>query len=358
MNRKKPINLRLLYLYAGARQKQYEDYKKGDAPDMYLVGLNYMKDSGIDATFFENRLTEFLRKISFNIIQLPVLFRLRSCDVIFSGSGLLTLFIVKYILRIKNPKWVIYNTYLSNLLKRNKKGFKAWMIRKAIFSADAIISPSLAQHEFLKDAGLSDEKNYYVPYGVDYNFYNKKVSVPEEVSGRYIFAAGRDVGRDFKTLVEAVKDSPVKLHIATFPRNLTKVGELPPNVTTSFYVPAKIPALIQNSEFVVIPTIPEKKNAGSDCSGQYFLLGSMSCAKAVITSARATLADYFTADKHGLVVTPENVAELREAIMLLWDNPGKAKAVGDVAQQQVRDNFTMEIFSKKLAKIFHEVSAK
>ncbi|MFQ5436726.1 MAG: hypothetical protein ACE5FD_17855, partial [Anaerolineae bacterium] len=90
------MNLRLLYLFAGSRKKQYEEYKKGNAPDMYLVGLNHMADHSIDATFFENRLTEFLRKISFNLTQLPVLFRLKSCDVIFSGSGLLTLFIVKY----------------------------------------------------------------------------------------------------------------------------------------------------------------------------------------------------------------------------------------------------------------------
>jgi len=350
------MNLRLLYLYAGARRKQYEDYKKGDAPDIYLVGLNYMADHGIDATFLENRLTEFLRKISFNIIQLPVLFRLKSCDVIFSGSGFLTLFIVKYLLRFKKPKWVIYNTYLSNLLKRNSRGFKGWVIKKAIFSSDAIISPSMAQQDFLKNIGFPDEKNYYVPYGIDYNFYNKETAAPEEVSGRYIFAAGRDVGRDFKTLVEAVKDSPVKLHIATFPRNLKNIAELPPNVTVSHFVPAKIPALLQRAEFVVIPTIPEKKSAGSDCSGQYFLLGSMSCAKAIITSARATLADYFTVNKHGLVVTPENASELREVIMLLWNNPVKAKTLGEAGRQQIRDKFTMEIFSSKLAKIFHEVS--
>jgi len=84
----------------------------------------------------------------------------------------------------------------------------------------------------------------------------------------------------------------------------------------------------------------------------------MSCAKAVITSARATLADYFTADEHGLVVTPESAAELREAIMLLWNEPLKAKTLGEAGQRQISDKFTMEIFSQKLAKIFHEVAAR
>lgn len=348
----------MLYLYAGARRKQYEDYKKGDAPDIYLVGLNYMTNHDIEATFFENRLTEFIRKYSFNLIQLPALFVMRSYDVIFSGSGFLTLFIAKYLLRWKRPKWVIYNTYLSNLLKRNTRGLKAWVIRKAIFSADAIVCPSQAQQEFLRNIGFPEEKNFHVPFGIDYDFYNKKVALPEEVSGRYVFAAGRDVGRDFKTLVDAVKDTSVRLHIATFPRNLTRIEKMPSNVTVSHFVPAKIPALIQNSEFVVIPTIPEKKSAGSDCSGQYFLLGSMSCAKAVITSARDTLFDYFKGGEHGIIVMPESVSELREAVLSLWNNPERAKKMGNAAREHIRSGFTMEKFSEKLAKIFYKVAGR
>lgn len=351
------MNLRLLYLFAGSRRKQYEEYKKGDAPDIYLVGLNHMASNGIDATFFENRLTEFLRKISFNMVQLPVLFRLRSCDVIFSGSGLLTLFLVKYCLRLKKPKWVIYNTYLTNLLKRNPRGVKGWIIKKAVFSSDAIISPSLAQRDFLKSMGFPSEKNYYVPYGIDYNFYNKDVEAPE-ASGRFILSAGRDVGRDFKTLIKAVENLPVKLLIATFPRNLKDIGEIPSNVAVSFFDPAKMPGLLKKAEFVVIPTIPEVKMAGSDCSGQYFLLGAMSRAKAVIASERATLADYFTAGQHGIVVTPQNAAELREAIITLWNDPQKAKIMGEAGRQQIRNRFTMEIFSRELARIFREVAAR
>src|SRR3990167_7031792 len=213
------MNLRVLYLFAGQRRKLYEEYKKGKASDIHLIGFNHMANYGIEVTFLENRLTEFLRRISFNLTQLPVLFRLKSCDVIFSGSGILTLFLVKYILRFKKPKWVIYNTYLTNLLKRNRKGFKSWIIKRAIFSADAIISPSLAQQDFLRSIGFPVNKNYYVPYGIDYNFYDKDARV-SEISERYILSTGRDIGRDYKTLVEAVKSLPVKLLISTFPRNL------------------------------------------------------------------------------------------------------------------------------------------
>ena len=356
----KQMNLRLLYLFAGPRRKIYEDYKKGKVPGIDLVGLNLMSGYGIDATFLENRLTEFLRKISFNLIQLPVLFRLRSCDVIFAGSGILTLFIVKNILRLKKPKWTIYNTYLSNLLKRNAKGLKSWIIRKAIFSADAIISPSLAQHDFLRSIGLPTEKNYYLPYGIDYNFFNKQEAEKNAAkkTERYIFSSGRDVGRDYKTLIEAVRGLPVKLLIATLPRNLNGVEEWPSNVSVSQFDQAQMATLMKGSAFVAIPTIAEEKLVGSDCSGQYALLRSMSCGKAVITSARSTLAEYFTSGQNGLTVAPGDVVELRRAIMFLWNNPAKAKAMGEASREKVRNQFTTEIFSRKLAGIFHEIAER
>src|SRR3989338_5559657 len=351
------MNLRVLYLFAGSRRKLYEEYKKGRASDIHLVGLNRMVSYGIDATFLENRLTEFLRKVSFNLTQLPVLFRLYSYDVIFAGSGILTLFIVKYVLCLKKPKWVIYNTYLSNLLKRNKQGFKGWVIRKAVFSADAIVSPSFAQQDFLKEAGLPASKNYYVPYGIDHTFYDKDTR-ESEIRERYIFSSGRDVGRDYKTLIEAAKDLPVKLIIAALPRNLKNVGKLPPNVDVFYLKRTETQPLLKKAEFVVTMTIPEEKMAGSDCSGQYSLLESMSFAKAVITSTRATLIDYFMAGKHGLIVPPENVTELKEAIMSLWNDPSRAKTMGKAGRENVKTHFTMEIFARKLAEIFYEVAEK
>ena len=351
------MNLRVLYLFAGPRRKLYKEYKEGKASDIHLVGLNHMVDYGIEATFLENRLTEFLRRVSFNLTQLPVLFWLKSYDVIFSGAGIPTLFLVKYVLRLKKPKWIIYNTYLTNLSKRNERGFKGWIIKKAIFSADAIMSPSLAQQSFLRDIGLPAEKNYYVPYGIDYNFYDKDARV-SEISERFIFSTGRDVGRDYKTLIEAVRDLPVKLLISTFPRNLKDIGELPPNVSVSYLPRTAMPPLLKKAEFVIIPTIPEEKLAGSDCSGQYSLLESMSCSKAVITSARTTLVGYFTSGQHGLVVATESVEELKEAIMSLWNDPRRAKKMGEAGRHQVEDRFTMEIFSRKLSTIFHEIASR
>jgi hypothetical protein len=110
--------MKVLYLYAGSRKKLYEEFQKGDQPDTALVGLNHLSKFGVEASFYETKTTEFLRKISFNLTQLPVIFGIGKYDIVFSGSGLLTLFLVKFVLRMKKPRWFIYNTYLSNLIKR------------------------------------------------------------------------------------------------------------------------------------------------------------------------------------------------------------------------------------------------
>ncbi len=352
------MKLRVLYLYAGARRKIYEEYKSGKTPGIDLVGLNHMAENGIDATFLENRLTEFFRRISFNLTQLPVFLHLHKYDVIFAGSGIFTLFLMKYVLRLKRPKWVIYNTYLTNLLKRNKKELKAWVIRKAVFSADAIISPSWSQCEVLKNEGLPAEKNYDVPYGINYEFFNKAGAGSAESTERYILSSGRDIGRDYQTLIKAVDGLPVKLLVATLPRNLSDITEMPANVEVAHFNQEKMTALIKNAAFVAIPTIGEEHLVGSDCSGQYALLRSMTCGKAVITSERSTLKEYFTSGVHGLTVKPQNVEALREAIMTLWNDPEKANAMGKAAQEKIKKELTIEIFSAKIAQIFKEVAAR
>ena len=349
--------MKVLYLYAGPRKKVYDLWKKGLEPDTQLIGLNYMGENGIDARFLENRSTEFFRRISFNLTQLPGLFQFRRYDLVFSGAGLATLFLVKYVLRWKRPRWVMYNTYLSNVLQRNASALKGWFVRKAVFAADAIVSPSRAQAEYLRAAGLPERKNFYVPYGVDGNFYlSGAADRPERlIPERYIFSAGRDVGRDYKTLLAIADDLPAKVVIAAPPRSFKDISHMPKNVLINYFPASSMPNLYANAELSVIPTIAEEKLKGSDCSGQYVLLESMVSARAVVTSARTTLPDYFTSGEDGITVPPEDAAALKQAIVRLLLNPGEAQAFGKHAQAKALSLFATKRFAADLARVFCEV---
>lgn len=344
--------MRVLYLFAGSRKKTFEAVSKGLEPDTPLVGFYYLRALGIEARYLENWLTEFLRKISFNLTQLPVLWQARSFDWVFSGSGIFTLFLIKGFLKWKRPKWAIYNTYLSNLIKRNPSGLKGWVVRKAIASADAVICPSRAQANFLIQKGFDPKKIFSALYGIDTDFYQQNIH-PEThpISTRYIFSAGRDIGRDYSVLMEAVRGLDVKVVIGAMPRNFPGIENFPGNVTVRYFPQKQMPDLYYHSEFVVIPTIPEHKLAGSDCSGQYVLLEAMACGKAVITTERSTLPDYFEAGLDGLTVPPEDPQALKDAIKRLWSDPAQAKQMGEHARKKALSLFTTKRFAADLAKI-------
>lgn len=347
--------MRVLYLYAGTRKKSFEAWRRGLEPDTPLVGLNHMKQFGIEADFFENRFTEFFRRISFNLTQLPALFVMRAYDAAFSGAGLTTLFIAKYLLRWKRPKWFVYNTYLSNLLKRNKGGIKGWLIRKAIASADGVICPSTAQRNYLLQEGFDPKRIFYIPYGIDADFYIKNKEREERIMPEpYIMSAGRDVGRDYKTLIEAMKDIDTHLIIGALPRNFPGISTFPPHVVVNYFPPLSMPSLLHHAELVVIPTIPEEAMAGSDCSGQYVLLESMVSGKAVITTERSTLSDYFTSGEDGLTVPPYDAEALARAIKELRSDLQKTRAMGLRAQKKALARFTTKRFAEDFARILRE----
>lgn len=340
--------MKVLYLYAGTRRKLYEEFLKGEQPDTALVGLNHLSKFGIEAEFYETKFTEILRKISFNLTQLPVMFGIGNYDVVFSGSGLLTLFLVKFVLGRKKPKWFIYNTYLSNLIKRNRTGLKGWFIRKSISSADGIICPSEAQRTFLEEEGFDKSKLHFLPYGIDENFYSNIKSSSNE---KYIISAGRDVGRDYKVLIDALSGTEIPLTIGALPRNFPGIENFPSNIEVDYFKPKVLAGLMKSAQFVVIPTIPEDKMIGSDCSGQYVLLESMMLGKAIITTSRSTLSDYFKDGENGILVPPESPMALKEAILKLWQNPELAEKMGRTNAGLARKLFTTKRFAEDFAKL-------
>lgn len=344
--------MRVLYLYAGTRKKSYAAWQQGLEPDTPLVGLNHLAQFGIEADFFENSFTESFRRISFNLAQLPALFVVRSYDAVFSGAGLLTLFIVKRLLRWERPRWFIYNTYLSNLLRRNRRGLKARLMRKAIASADGIICPSTAQSDYLKQEGFDPSRIFTIPYGIDVDFYLRNAGRAEPpVPGRYVLSAGRDMGRDYGTLLRAIRDLPVRLVLGALPRNLPAGVPIPPNATVRYFPQVEMPSLFAHATFVVIPSFPEEELVGSDCSGQYVLLEAMASGKAVVITERSTRIDHFAHGEDGLTVPPKDPAALAQAVRTLWDDPERARRMGERAREKALARFTTKRFAEDFARI-------
>ncbi len=351
---------KVLYLFAGERKVLEAGWRAGKMPDTHLIGFNHLAEFGVEADFVENRFLNWVRKRNYNIPQIFLLPFLARYDVVFSGASLALPFIAKVVLRMRRPKFVWYNTFFTNAIKRNRtRRFRLWAIRKTIASLDAIVCPSTAQREFLIKEGFDARKIFFVPNGVDAEFIDKVSAARPEAAPPpppFILSVGKDMGRDYKTLFAAVADLPVQVRVAALPRNLKNAGPAPLNVKAEGFVPfGRLAELYEEARFVVISTKSENHLDASDCSGQYVLLDAMSAGKAVIASERATLADYVSNGKEGLIVPPENSSALRTAIKDLLDHPDKTDFLGKAGREKVVENFTTTRLARDLADIFKKV---
>ncbi|MBU1557760.1 glycosyltransferase family 4 protein [Patescibacteria group bacterium] len=351
--------LKVLYIFSKETKPLEEMWKAGEMPDTYLLGLNHLKDFDVDAEYIETDYINKWRKYNVNLSAFPLFFKIRKYDVVFSEGSLFFPFIYKFILRFKKPKFVWYNTFFTNIIKKNS-GFKRDLIVETIKSLDGIACPSKIQHDFLLEWGVKPEKLFLVSNGVDVDFIQKeqaKMDLEEENGGEdYILSVGTEGKRDYNTLIEAVKKLNLKVKIVAMPRKLKNenrvsshfvdfTGPVPFNKLLKYYKDAK---------FVVIPTKNEDTLDVSDCLGQYVLLDSIASGKPVIASKRMSLDDYVQDKKDVVLVDPENSEDLQSAIELLINSPELVKTLQknmDVKSMK----FTTENFARQLAVIFKKV---
>ncbi len=353
-------SLRVLYLFAGERKKMETDWQAGLMPDSHLIGFNHLKEFGIEAFYVENRFLNFIRRRNFNLTNLALLPFLKRYDVVFSGASLFLPFVARCVFHLKRPKFVWYNTFFTNTLKRNAgKKFRLRILRKTIASLDAVICPSTAQRNFLIKEGFDAAKIFFVPNGIDIEFMERQAAEGDlGTSGAepFILSVGKDMGRDYGTLVKAVTGLKTQVRIVALSRNMADVPNIPDNVTILGFVPfPRLVGLYRKALFVIIPTKSESHLDASDCSGQYVLLDAESLGKAVIASERETLADYFTNGKEGLTVPAENPEALRKAILQLLENRELIKSFGEQAKTTA-SVFTTKRLAENLAEIFRKVN--
>ena len=130
--------------------------------------------------------------------------------------------------------------------------------------------------------------------------------------GPFILSAGR-TGRDYATLLNAVRGLDIAVRLVCSPENL-KGADVPENVKVIFDVPrAEYEWLLERCTFVVIPLLEARCSAG-----QRVLEAAMSCGKAVIATETAGTEDYIVHKETGLLVPPADPPAVRDAITRLW----------------------------------------
>lgn len=169
----------------------------------------------------------------------------------------------------------------------------------------------------------------------------------------YIFAGG-GAGRDFATLIEAVRGLDLRLVIATFsPKSLgyaERSRPLPENCTVHWAMPRpRFLELAAGALFVVAPL-----KEGSHPHGHTTVVEALRLGKAVISTQSASVDDYLAHGREGLLVKAGDSLAYREAILKLAQDSALRQACEQQARLRAAE-LTYEVFARRLASLCAEL---
>jgi glycosyltransferase involved in cell wall biosynthesis len=213
-------------------------------------------------------------------------------------------------------------------------------------SLQAIVTWSSAQRAFaIRHLGIPARKLYLVRHYVDELFWR-----PMEVETDIICSAGAEM-RDYPTLLKALTGTDLRCHIASdhvrvdrfgFARRVgvealsTMAGN---NVTLGRKTPAQLRDLYARSRFVVVPLQPSDTD-----NGITVILEAMAMGKPVICSRTRGQVDVIQDGVTGIFVPVGDPDALRRAMLSLWQDPERARAMGRAARAYVERYHRLESF--------------
>lgn len=197
---------------------------------------------------------------------------------------------------------------------------------------DLILTRTHAHVERLRDElGVPAERLRFVADTVDTEFFSPNtLPAPHQIQGvkkPYILSAGLEL-RDYRTLVEAVRDLPVEVVIAagspwsSYGFGLTR-EELPPNVKVEKYTPRQMRELYRGAAIVAVPVVPTKRACGISV-----VLEGMAMGRPVVAAHTEGLASYVEDGVNALTFEPGDAAGLRRRLVELLEDRALAEQIG------------------------------
>lgn len=194
--------------------------------------------------------------------------------------------------------------------------------------------------------GVPASKVYLVKYPVDQRFWSPR---PRETD--MICSVGQEM-RDYPTLLEALRGTSLRCHIATDHvrvyrsglrhrrLDLQEIGRAAgDNVTMGALPLPELRELYARSRFVVVPLLPTRSD-----NGVTVILEAMAMGKPVICSRTRGQVDVVQDGVTGIFVPIGDPAALRAAMLALWNDPARARAMGDRARAYVAEHHSLDKF--------------
>ena len=208
---------------------------------------------------------------------------------------------------------------------------------------------SVQRNALIEKIGYPAERVYLIRHYVDQVFFS-----PRQVEEDMICAVGAEM-RDFATLKAAVSSTGIRCHIAAdhvrIPGRFRLLNDrrVPISQTGALYDSkvtegrlslTELRDLYARSRFVVVPLLPSDTD-----NGVTVILEAMAMGKPVICSRTRGQVDVIQEGITGLYVPIGDAGALRAAILSLWNDPLRARQMGQNARAYVEKYHTLEKFT-------------
>jgi O-antigen/teichoic acid export membrane protein/glycosyltransferase involved in cell wall biosynthesis len=172
------------------------------------------------------------------------------------------------------------------------------------------------------------EKFVCVPYHTTLDNYHATFRITDSTVSEmdYIFAGGDY--RDYRTFLDAVRDLPYEVIIATRLKDYFAGLDIPKNVRVITASHEEFFQLMAGARVVVVPLHGGVLHSG----GEQTYLNAMALGKPVIVADDGGADEYISNGLTGLVVRPGDAKDLRWALLSVLDNPSLASSLGQNAK--------------------------
>lgn len=349
--------MKIFYLYVSARTEMKQRYDSHEGPDTLLYGLNHLarkhdvsfSDDGFSKNFwwlvclpFETlliKLTGYGFKLS-QVLTNIVNINKSDCVIGCGSSAGLPLGLLRSFGFFKTTKLVLVNIGLVD--SWDKYPIVVKLFYKLIYkNIDSIICFSEAERNIItKKVKIAENKTYFLPLGIDTNFFSAKA----KLSGEFILSVGRDKGRDFSLIYELARTLETeKFVVITSHRNVLGL-ETPSNLKVLFDVDYQVLLEHYKKAKVIVLSLKPVERA----SGQLVLLEALSMNKPVVATFSPGLLAGYEKLNNLVVSTTSDLFSIQKAVLSVLS--GKTK-LNKNSTRIIKKNYSSAIMAAGLEKV-------
>jgi glycosyltransferase involved in cell wall biosynthesis len=330
---RKNTNPGVLFLFPKPARREMHLIEDSKAPTERLYGMAELARDGYNVSACDARFTSplryfynWLRGLGISCVAPLTLVRIARCDILVVKDNFNTL--VSIAAKLFGTK-LVYKDSLFTLPERRHKAFQ---ISLNLRLADHVIGYSESQAALWRRAfPASADKLDSMTYPIDLDFYRQHM--PRDVGDRVI-SVGRDIGRDYSTLVKANAAAGTTLHLITLPYLV------PDNAVSADHIHLhqdiayeKLFSLYKESFVAVVPL----KSSFQYPAGIRAVMEAAAVGVPCICTDTPVLREYFT-DKHEILYyQPGDTQELAHKIRLLYSDRELRRKLAQNAAERVQE---------------------